>query len=383
MKTNYSHKKKIFGNHSVFDRELQRWKKQTIWKTDNFLSSPHYKAETVLESLIFASMTNNSLNTTCSILKQTDQECPSEETLLRIFREQDPETMETYLNQVLQDQYHDLPAKTRRVFQRKGMVIIDFHTDPYYGSETTPLIVKGQCKHSTTKAFSYLTADVVSRRFSQTIAVLFRRPQTSVATLVGDLIASIELFFTPKLILMDGEFPSVELCRLLIEKGISFIARKSITKRIRQELQQENKDVKSLLVGFQPVTYQSQKASDFITLSTTVYYLYQQLKALVMSPDLNFTPAQAKQLYSERFGIETGYRDKHFFQAPTCSRSASVRLVLVIMACLLWNIWQLFRGLSRRVDFHPIARKYLWRHRIAVIRFFWLVQMVKRWFLGR
>lgn len=48
-------------------------------------------------------------------------------------------------------------------------------------------------------------------------------------------------------------------------------------------------------------------------------------------------------LYSRRWGIESGYRDKKSFRARTCSLSYQVRLLLFLASVLAATIWTLER----------------------------------------
>ena len=372
-------KQKRLRNHSIFDKQLQRWKNGTTINKNNLLNSPQYDSHKVLDTLIFTGMTRSSLNSACKILNEQNNTSPSEETMLRIIRGIDPESMELYVNQILRDQYQNLPANNRRIFQRTGQIIIDFHTDPYYGSSDTPYIIKGKQKASTKQFFAYLTADLVSSRYSQTLAVMFRQPETSIATLVEDLLASITSIVQPKMILMDGEFAAVDLCQILINKGIQFIARKSISSRIRQHLEMELNDNDSIFNSFQSITYLNKAKTSSITLPTTCYYLHGTLKAIIKSPDCQLNASEAIKLYSTRFLIETGYRDKHKFQAQTCSRSASVRIFFFVLACILWNIWQIFLRTVIRTNKSSVRRKYQWKHRIPVIRLLWIGQTLEKW----
>jgi putative transposase len=50
-------------------------------------------------------------------------------------------------------------------------------------------------------------------------------------------------------------------------------------------------------------------------------------------------PRQVSELYRERFGIETSYRQMNQGRARTCTRSPAVRLFLVAVALLLRNVW--------------------------------------------
>jgi hypothetical protein len=50
-------------------------------------------------------------------------------------------------------------------------------------------------------------------------------------------------------------------------------------------------------------------------------------------------PAEAARLYRTRYGIEASYRQLNQGRARTCCRSPRIRLLLVVLALLLRNLW--------------------------------------------
>jgi hypothetical protein len=55
-------------------------------------------------------------------------------------------------------------------------------------------------------------------------------------------------------------------------------------------------------------------------------------------------PRQVSDLYRQRFGIETSYRQMNQCRARTCTRNPGVRLFLVAVALLLRNVWVWLHG---------------------------------------
>ncbi len=106
--------------------------------------------------------------------------------------------------------------------------------------------------------------------------------------------------------------------------------------------------------------------------------MYGTLKAIIKSPDCQLSVSEAIKKFSTRFLIKTGYRDKHQFQAQTCSRSASIRIFFFVLACILWNIWQTFLRTVMRTKKSSVRRKYQWKRRIPVIRLLWIGQTLEK-----
>ena len=94
------------------------------------------------------------------------------------------------------------------------------------------------------------------------------------------------------------------------------------------------------------------------------------MKALAVPPFLPITPKKAADMYKHRFAIETGYRDKHLFQARTTSNSVSIRLMLFLFAIILWNLWQSFLlAVYPRTD-RPLKQIARWRRQARTIKRF-------------
>ncbi len=71
-------------------------------------------------------------------------------------------------------------------------------------------------------------------------------------------------------------------------------------------------------------------------------YLYHGKMKVVTKPIWYSCPVEeAIRTYNKRFTIDSGYKEKHAFQAVTSTRSWAVRLLLFVISVLLWNTWRL------------------------------------------
>ena len=90
------------------------------------------------------------------------------------------------------------------------------------------------------------------------------------------------------------------------------------------------------------MTLRANEKKPEITVHVTFQRVHTEMKALVISPDLDWTPEEAEQWYGKRFNIDTGYRDKHQFQARTSSKALAVRYLILLFAYIFWNLCQIF-----------------------------------------
>jgi len=105
----------------------------------------------------------------------------------------------------------------------------------------------------------------------------------------------------------------------------------------------------------------------------TVQRTPQGINALSMSPGLNFTPEEAIDWYCRRFGIETGYRDKHVFQPRTSAKRLEIRLLVFLIAIILWNLWQAYLLKAWPKCLSNLSRTGRLHRQVRVVRLFLLI----------
>jgi len=90
-------------------------------------------------------------------------------------------------------------------------------------------------------------------------------------------------------------------------------------------------------------------------------------------------PMELAKLYRRRFRIETSYRQMHEGLAMTCSKNPVYRLLLVLLGCLLRNLWLWLNRLARcrntetpirHCDFLTLLSRMLDRHLNLKIKLF-------------
>ncbi len=294
-----------------------------------------------------------SISSATRLLRECRTGYPSSELILKCLRDVSPAIMEDFINNLLKSSYNNLSNKLRNDIEKKGIFILDFHVDPYYGNNDNPDIKKGPLKHSTNKGYTFLTADIHLDKFNFTIAVIHRPPGAKIYDLFLQLYERVSHLLKPNLIIMDGEFPTVRVLRKLTEMNVPCIARKIMTRRVKTSLahykmvEPRNWQRRWHRVDLRDTWIRKLT----VPIEVTTQLLNGKVKALMKTPFLDITPKQADKLYKLRFNIETGYRDKHLFQPRTCSVNLSTRLFLFLIAIYLWNIWQVFRYQERLLEF--------------------------------
>ncbi len=358
-------------NHITYKNLRARWRKRNHLNELELFQTRDFSPQMFLKPLEMASSDNTSISDACMYYRALGIPCPSGEELLLRCREEGEYKMEIHVNHALEQQYRTIPSKIRRQFSKQGIVIVDFHTDPYYGTPDNPNVVPIPVKRSTTLAYSYLTADLYSPKGKQTIAVVHRKRHQRIEDLFWDIMTQVEFCISPKLLILDGELITVRIMKKLQERGISFIGRKRITNRLRPlAIAYSLTDDWEELRTWKAMTFLSKDKKVETTVHVTFQNVRGKMKGLVISPDLQLTPEEADKLYGLRFNIETGYRDKHSFQARTCSKHMAVRLLIFLFAIMLWNLWYIFlMSVSNGLN-GTLTRINVWRRRLHTIKRF-------------
>ena len=140
--------------------------------------------ETVIDVLVKAAVTGQTIETTC---KELDDMV-------------DGETIRGYLNEQLRvDELHGLEQQVnqalvvglpRRIWKPKLEIAIDLHDEPFYGHspELLALTCGGKAHKGTTRFFRVATAYLIFKDMRLTLGLLFVRPEDDLAEIVAALL---------------------------------------------------------------------------------------------------------------------------------------------------------------------------------------------------
>ena len=360
-------------NHIEFQKLFARWKKRNHLNEVETFNTRDFSSAKFFKPMELASTENISITGASMYYRAMGQDIPSSETILDCCQKEGDDLMEIHLNHTLEDFFLDLPGKIRRKLRKSGIIIIDFHQDMYYGDANNPNIRKVKTKRSTNLAYCYLTADVYTPTGKLTIAVVHHKPDEAIKTVFIDLLTRIEFILTPKLLIFDGEFTNVKIMKYLNQRGILFLGRKSISPRLKPlalaySLTDDWEDKRT----WKAITFCAKDKKTETTVHVTFQRVHGEMKALAKSPKLKISPEEADSWFGLRFNIETGYRDKHLFQARTTSKEMAVRFFILSFAMILWNICQMFLAVVSRSGHFPLDRVATWRRELRIIKLFLL-----------
>lgn len=274
---------------------------------------------------------------------------PSAQTIRSAIMRLLPRTTAELEPVIVEALHKKLPKGLKR---RPRTMAIDLHTKPYYGDKKTPGTYRGQAKASTKTFFAYATLLVIRKGQTFTVGLVAIVNGEELSTIIAKLLRQAAAKgLKPRRLLLDRGFYAAKVMLDLQQQQIPFVmpmirrgksgkTTKTCTgtaqffvkrrkgwatyvweARIRQD---GRKGTRTKVTT--DVCMTSRKAKD-----TPLVFACYGMKQM--------DPKEVAELYRKRFRIETSYRQMHEGLAMTCSTNAVYRLLLVLIAFVLRNLW--------------------------------------------
>lgn len=243
----------------------------------------------------------------------------------------------------------------RHLARRKQRMAIDLHLRPYHGkpAESDDEIVRGQAKSGTTHFHAYATVYLILKGQRFTLALTCVRAGEKLQEVLKRLLRRCaQLSIKPGLLLLDRGFWTIGVIRYLKAAHYPFLM--PVIARGKKAEQPGGPS------GTRVFQYWNKGGWTEYTLKETgakgktarvkigVHLRYRKGrrgkkgKERLVYAYWGQRPSSLRvmsEVYRGRFGIETSYRQLGEAKIKTCTRSPSVRLLLVGFALLLRNVW--------------------------------------------
>ena len=336
------HHKKAFRGHHHFRKAHQQILAHPLQTGRDYFATRDFSDDQLFWVIEAASARGSSISIMARRIRERWNNCPSGESVLATLRAIPETEVEAVANELLLGQYQALPAEMRDELERAGIAIFDYHADPYWGDPRKVDVCKGQKEHDSYYHFEYLTVDLLSERFRFTIYVTPRVQGFPTVSYVQPALDHLRQYLPVRLVLFDGEFPTVDVLEFLEREAIPWVARKSQTKAVKEEFWGYYLDPAQFLhPRWHVVEITSGSSGKKIAIHVAACLDHGKVK-VVTKPIWHSCPVEeAIRTYRKRFAIDSGYKEKHAFQAVTSTRSWAVRLLLFVISVLLWNTWRL------------------------------------------
>lgn len=275
------------------------------------------------------------------------------------------------LNTILRQQLPRCLLKGKRSYT----VAIDLTMIPYHGQpqQDKAEVVRSAPKAGTTHFHGYATISVVHSQQRYVVALRFIEAGEAMAEIVGKLLDRLKtLGIRVRRVYLDKGFCATPVFKRLDRRHIRYV--------VPIPVRGKSGGVRDLFVGpkgyWTPYTFHSQKYGAYTVQAVIVRrYTKGRFKRkgvkwfayAVAGLPASTTPRQVFELYRQRFGIETSYRQMNQVRARTSTRNPGIRLLLIGLAFILVNLYVALRETltTARQAQTPTAHPWLTLCRLA------------------
>lgn len=305
------------------------------------LRNTRITAEDIIAVLGYASVHRVSMDAACNELK----EAPSGNRLREVLAQALPDRkiLQRALNTILRAQTPRFVKKGKRAYY----IAIDLTLIPYHGEHYADEkeIVRSQPKSGTTHFHGYATVSIVHDNQRYVVALRFVAKGESMEKIVAWLLNRLKsMGISIKRAYFDKGFCSVPLLKTLERRKIKYI----MPIPVRGKSGGVRKLFEASASHKTTYTFNSPKHGE-LNVSAVAVKKYSKgrfkrkgirwFAYAVAGLSKSVEPHQVFEMYRQRFGIETSYRQMNQVRARTTSRKPVIRLLLVGLAFILFNLY--------------------------------------------
>ena len=316
----------------------------------------------ILYALAYANVHRLSIEAACLELAGA----PSGNRLREVLAEALPDrpTLQRALNRMFRQQLHPSLLKGKRTFNIAiDLTLIPYHGQPYQDEKE---LVRGEPKSGTTHFHGYATVSIVRDNRRYVVALRFVEYGEQMAVIVRWLLKRLKaLKLRLRRVFLDKGFCSKPVFKVLNQHHLSYV--------IPIPVRGKSGGVRRLFQGQSrttPCTFHSPKYGEY-TVQAVVVQRYSKgrysrhsrkwFAYAVSGLPTRMFPAQVFELYRQRFGIETSYRQMNLMRARTSTRNPAIRLLLIGLAFVLFNLYITLRQIAASAPKSPRQpTKHFW-----------------------
>ena len=315
------------------------------WRVPLELQNTRITEDDIWYVLSYAAAHRTTIESACVEL----EDAPSGNRFREVLRAALPDrmTLQRELNTALRAQLPRSLLKGKRSYALAG----DLTLIPYHGQadQDNKEIVRGEAKSGTSHFHGYATISIVHNKRRYVLALTFVEQGERMVSILRRLLNRVKrLKIKVRRVYLDKGFCAVEVFKTLDRRDMSYI--------IPIPVRGKSGGVRHLFHGhtsyFAPYTFDS-PASGQYTVQAAAVRRYTKGKYgrqgvvwfayAVSGLSRGYTPKHVFELYRQRFGIETSYRQMNQVRARTTSRNPVVRLLLVGLAFIFVNLYVALR----------------------------------------
>jgi len=352
------------------------------------LQNTRITAEDIIAVLGYASGNRISMDAACHELKKA----PSANRLREVLATALPDrtTLQRALNRILRSQTPHFVKKGKRSYY----IAMDLTLIPYHGEcyEDEKEIIRSEAKSGTTHFHGYATVSIVHDHQRYVLALRFVEKGESMKTIVAWLLNRLKsMGISIRCAYFDKGFCSVPVFKTLQRRKLRFI--------VPIPVRGKSGGVRTLFKSASrktTYTFNSPKHGKLEVNAVVVKkyskgrYKRKGVRWFAYAVDRlpkSVEPHQVFEMYRQRFGIETSYRQMNQVRTRTTSQNPVIRLLLVGLAFIIFNLYITNReqiAICLKNSVTPISKAWLSLRRLvrmiahAVEKLFALADVVFR-----
>ena len=200
-----------------------------------------------------------------------------------------------------------------------------------------PMAVAGKSVAGTSLAHQFATIEVMGSEPRLTLEVVPWFHGSKYYDTIRELLASAKRHVRAWLLLMDREFYNEEAVGAAMDAGVHFLVPAKKVAPVREAMAR----CRGLTHLVEPYDMGERRVNLVVVDRESIGRGKGRWAFITDLPGERWR--ELSELYSRRWGIETGYRDKKAFRGRTCSLSYNVRLALFLISLLAAGVWTLER----------------------------------------
>jgi hypothetical protein len=238
-----------------------------------------------------------------------------------------------------------------------------------------PMAVAGKSVAGTNLAHQFATIEVMGSAPRLTLEVVPWFHGSTYYDTVRELLASAKRQVRAWLLLMDREFFSEDAVGAVMDEGVHFLVPAKKVARVKSAMAR----CRGLTHLVEPYDMGERCVNLFVVDRESIGRGKGRWAFITDLPEERWR--ELSELYSRRWGIETGYRDKKAFRGRTCSLSYNVRLALFLISVLAAGVWTLERE-DAPVSWLGVMPAHLVRFMVTLCALVWFEPELLEWALA-
>jgi hypothetical protein len=313
------------------------------------LSNVKYSEHWFLIIPFLAGMHEVSVEQVVELLKEFTQQPPSADAVLEKLKPLDVEQIEVAVDEYLYQSLKQHPRFRGKMKQKKTLLAIDLHDEPYYGESQSEYIITGKRKEGTNRFFRFATAYICEDGYRYNLGVKMVKKGDKVAEIALKMIEQAQRLVKIGLVVLDGGFYDTNLVKELDRRGIRFLIRGSMNEPAKRLVRENN--LQSLKEGEGKFFKHTMRCDEpgrrcEHEVRLLICRRYGELTVLATNRGSRREVEEMIAVFNSRFGIESSYRDGRRFRCRTTSNRDNFRAAMFFVGIILQNLLTLFLSAS-------------------------------------